>query len=100
MYKRQVVTCAKYINLDTMLISTGKIFKITHDELGCRTQFWTEVADVQSMFHNWGADILKGGVMALLHRAVFYGDHMKDIRNLGVLMGFNVVEEGAPMSRA
>ncbi|MCJ7692976.1 MAG: hypothetical protein MUO22_06120, partial [Sedimentisphaerales bacterium] len=96
----QVVTCAKYINLDTMLISTGKIFQITHDELGCRTQFWTEVADVQSMFHNWGADILKGGVMALLHRAVFYGDHMKDIRNLGVLMGFNVVEEGAPMSRA
>ena len=38
----QPVTCAKFINLDTMLISTGKIFKVTHDELGCRTQFWTE----------------------------------------------------------
>jgi hypothetical protein len=91
----QMVTCAKYINLDTMLISTGKIYKITHDELGCRTQFWTEVADARKMYHNWGADILKGGVMALLHRAVFYGDHMRDIRDLGVLMGFNVVEEGA-----
>jgi hypothetical protein len=90
----QVVTCAKFINLDTMLISTGKIFKITHDELGCRTQFWTKVADAQSMFHNWGAGILKGGVMALLHRDVFYGDYMKDIKNLSVLMGFNVVEEG------
>lgn len=96
----QVVTCAKFINLDTMLISTGKIFKVTHDELGCRTQFWTKVEDAQSMFHNWGAGILKGGTMALLHRDVFYGDYMQDIKNLGVLMGFNVVEEGAPMSRA
>ena len=60
----QVVTCAKFINLDTMLISTGKIFKITHDELGCRTQFWTQVRDARRMFHNWGAGILKGGTMA------------------------------------
>jgi hypothetical protein len=90
----QDVTCAKFINLDSMLISTGKIYKITHDELGCRTQFWTKVADARKMYHNWGADILKGGTMALLHRVVFYGDHMNDMKNLGVLMGFNVVEEG------
>lgn len=93
----QPVTCAKFVNLDTMLISTGEIFKVTHDELGCRTQFWTRVADAQSMFHNWGADVIKkeDGVMTLLHRAVFYGDHHKSIKDLGVLMGFNVVEEGA-----
>ena len=90
----QMVTCAKFVNLDTMLISTGKIFKVTHDELGCRTQFWTRVNDADKMFHNWGADILKGGTMTLLHRDVFYGDHMKNIKKLGVLMGFNVVEEG------
>ena len=90
----QVVTCAKFINLDTMLISTGKIFKITHDELGCRTQFWTRVADARKMYHNWGAGVLKGGIMTLLHRDVFYGDHLQNIKNLGVLMGFNVVEEG------
>ena len=90
----QDVTCAKFINLDSMLISTGKIYKITHDELGCRTQFWTKVADARKMYHNWGAGILKGGTMALLHRAVFYGDHMEDMKNLGVLMGFNIVEEG------
>jgi len=89
----QPVTCAKFINLDTMLISTGKIVKITHDELGCRTQFWTEVADARSMFHNWGAGVLKGGTMALLHRDVFYGDHLQGIKDLGVLMGFNVIEE-------
>jgi hypothetical protein len=96
----QVVTCAKLIDLDKMLISTGKIFKITFDELGCRTQFWTEVADAQRMFHDWGADIVKGGVMTLLHRAVFYGDYMKDIRNLGVLMGLDVIEEGGPTLQA
>lgn len=93
----QTVTCAKFVNLDTMLISTGKIFKITHDELGCRTQFWTKVNDADKMFHNWGAGIIKGGkgaIMTLLHRDVFYGDHMKNIKKLGVLMGFNVVEEG------
>jgi len=90
----QVVTCAKFINLDTMLISTGRIFKVTHDELGCRTQFWTEVADARKMFHNWGAGILKGGTMTLLHRVVFFGDHLRNVKNLGILMGFKVVEEG------
>jgi len=90
----QVVTCAKFINLNTMLISTGKVTEVTHDELGCRTQFVTEVADASKMFHNWGGGVLKGGIMALLHRAVFYGDHLQDVKNLGVLMGFNVVEEG------
>jgi hypothetical protein len=90
----QVVTCAKFINLDTMLVSTGRIFKVTHDELGCRTQFGIEVADARRMFHNWGAGILKGNTMTLLHRVVFFGDHLQNIKNLGVLMGFKVVEEG------
>ncbi|OHB78718.1 MAG: hypothetical protein A2V98_07245 [Planctomycetes bacterium RBG_16_64_12] len=90
----QPVTCAKFIDLDKMLISTGKIFKITHDELGCRTQFWTEVADADRMFHNWGAGVLKGGVMTLLHRVVFYGDHLRSMKDLGVLMGFDLVMEG------
>jgi len=89
----QVVTCAKLIDLDKMLISTGKIIEVTHDKLGCRTQFITEVKDARSMFHNWGGGVLKGGVMTLLHRAVFYGDRMQDIRNLAPLMGFKVVEE-------
>ena len=93
----QTITCAKFVNLDTMLISTGKIFKVTHDELGCRTQFWTKVNAAEAMFHNWGAGIIKGGqhaIMTLLHRVVFYGDHLQDIKNLSVLMGFKVVEEG------
>ncbi len=89
----QDVTCAKFVNLDTMLISTGNIFKVTHDELGCRTQFWTKVKDARSMFQNWGAGQIEGGVMALLHRAVFFGNHFQSVRDLSNLMGFKVVEE-------
>ncbi len=89
----QPVTCAKFINLDTMLISTGKITEVTHDKLACRTQFVTEVPDARKMFLNWGGGVLEGDVMTLLHRVVFYGDHMQSIRDLGGLMGFRVVEE-------
>jgi len=89
----QAVTCAKFINLDTMLISTGEIFDVTRDPLGCRTQFWTKVRDANSMFLNWGGGVLEGDIMTMLHRVVFYGDHIRDIQNLGVLMGFKVVEE-------
>jgi hypothetical protein len=90
----QAVTWAKLVNLDTMLISTAKIFKITRDKLGCRTQCWTEVADARKMFNNWGGGVLKGGVMTLLHRVLFYGDHLQDVKNLGTLMGVSVVQEG------
>ena len=90
----QMVTCAKVIKLDTMLVSTGTIIEVTHDRLGRRTQVVAGVRDGRKVFMNWGADVLKGGVMTLLHRVVFHGDHLQDIRNLGVPMGFKVVEEG------
>jgi len=90
----QPVTCAKFVNLDTMVISTGTIREVTHDKLGCRTQFVTEVRDARKMFLNWGADVIPGDVMTLLHRVVFYGNHMQSIKHLGALMGFKVVEEG------
>ena len=32
--------------------------------------------------------------MVLLHRDVFYGDYFQSMKNLGVLMGFNVVQKG------
>jgi len=93
----QEVTCAKLVNLDTMLISTGKIYKITRDELACRTQFWTKVEDADAFYHNWGAGKITGAVghtMTLLHRVVFYGNHVKDMERLGRLMGFKVLREG------
>jgi len=91
----QVITCAKLIDLDTMLISTGKITEIPDfDDRGCRTQITTEVADARKMLDNWGAGVLKGGMMTLLHRVVFYGDHLQSIKHLAALTGLKVVEEG------
>ena len=46
------------------------------------------------MFLNWGGGVLEGGVMTLLHRVVFYGNHMQAIRDLATLMGIKVVVEG------
>ncbi len=90
----QPVTCAKLVNLDTMLIVTGKIIETGRSPLACRTQFTQSVPDARRLFLNWGEDVIEGDVMTLLHRAVFYGDHMASIRDLADLMGLKVIEEG------
>jgi L-fucose isomerase-like protein len=91
----QEITCAKLVNLDTMLISTGKIVELTdfHDR-GCRTQITTQVANARSMVRQWGGGVLDGDMMTLLHRVVFYGDHVESMRDLATLMGLKMVEEG------
>ena len=93
--KGQPVTCAKLISLDKMLICTGKIIETSTSPLACRTQFTQSVPDARRLFLDWGAGVIKGDVMTLLHRVVFYGDYMKPIQDLGDLMGFEVIEEGA-----
>jgi len=90
----QPVTCAKLVNLDTMLIATGRIIETSKSPLACRTQFAQSVPDARRLFLNWGADVIKGDTMTLLHRAVFYGDYMQPIQTLHDLMGFKVIEEG------
>jgi hypothetical protein len=90
----QEITCAKLIHLDTMLISTGKIVELTdfHDR-GCRTQITTEVTNAKNMVRHWGSGVLDGDMMTLLHRVVFYGNHIERMRDLATLMGMKVVEE-------
>ena len=92
----QTVTCAKLVNLDTMLITPGKILETSRSPLACRTQFAQSVPDARRLFLNWGADVIKGDTMTLLHRDVFYGDYMKPMQDLGELLGFKVIEEGGP----
>ncbi len=89
----QEVTCAKFVNLKDMAYSTGKIIEVTHNPLGCRTQFVTQVKDARKMFLNWGAGVVNGDIMTMLHRVVFYGNYEKSLADLGTLMGLNVVEE-------
>lgn len=90
----QAVTCAKFVNLDTMLVTPGKILETSTSPMACRTQFTQSVPDARRLFLNWGENRIDAGVMALLHRVVFYGDHIEAIRDLGDLMRFKVIEEG------
>lgn len=92
----QEITCAKLVNLDTMLLSAQKIIEIPDfDDRGCRTQCTAQVADARAMLANWGSGILEGeGMMTLLHRVVFYGNHVDNVRDMSQLMGMKVVIEG------
>ncbi|MGQ9576415.1 MAG: twin-arginine translocation signal domain-containing protein [Thermoguttaceae bacterium] len=92
----QEITCAKLVNLDTILLSAQKIIEIPDfDDRGCRTQCTAQVADARQMLSNWGSGILeKTDMMTLLHRVVFYGNHLAAVRDLAHLMGLKVVMEG------
>lgn len=90
----QPVTCAKFVNLDTLLVTPGKIIETSTSPMACRTQFAQSVPDARRLFLNWGENVIHGGVMTLLHRVVFYGQYTEAVRDLGDLMGFKVIEEG------
>jgi hypothetical protein len=91
----QKITRTKLINLDTLLISTGTIREVPDKSVrACRTQIVTEVRDAAQMARNWGGGVLEGDMMTLLHRVVFYGDHLQSARHLADLMKMRVVEEG------
>jgi hypothetical protein len=80
----QTITMAKLVAGETMLISTGKITDTPDVERGCRTKITTEVADARK--------ILEGYAYGL-HRVIFYGDHVRDIKRLSRFMPIQVVEE-------
>ena len=90
----QPVTCAKLVNLDTLLYTPGKIVETSTSPLACRTQFAQEVPDARRLFLGWGADVIQGDMMTLLHRVVFYGDYQKPLEDLCTLMGLRLLEEG------
>jgi len=91
----QVITRTKLINLDTILLSTGEIIDVPEKAVhGCRSQIVTEVRDAAKMAADWSQALDTEDAMTLLHRVVFYGDHMQSVRHLADLMGMNVVEEG------
>jgi len=90
----QEITCAKLANLDTMLISTGKIIELTdYYDRGCRTQITTEVSDARQMAHTWGSGVLSNDMMTLLHRVVFYGNRLESVKDMAPLLQLKIVEE-------
>jgi L-fucose isomerase-like protein len=91
----QAVTRTKLINLDTILVSTGEIIDVPEKAVhGCRSQIVTKVRDAAKMAADWSSALETEDAMTLLHRVVFYGDHMQSVRHLANLMGLNVIEEG------
>lgn len=91
----ETITRAKFVNLDTMLASTGKIVEVPEKSVrACRTQIVTEVRDAAKMAVNWSSVLETEDAMTLLHRVVVYGDQMDNIGHLARLMKLKVVEEG------
>jgi len=91
----ETITRTKMVNLDTILASTGKIIEVPEVSVhGCRTQIVTEVRDAAKMAANWSSVLETEDAMTLLHRVVFYGDHMESLHHLARLMGMKVVTEG------
>ena len=91
----EIITRTKFVNLDTLLISTAKIVEVPEKSVhGCRTQLVSEVRDAAKMVANWSSALQTEDAMTLLHRVVFYGDHLQSAYHLARLMGWNVIEEG------
>lgn len=92
MREEQTFTSVIMNDVNTMLVSVGKIINNSDNKRGCRTKFVCKVLDPETeeeisadkYLHNW-----TGG----LHRVIFYGNLINDIQKMGRLMGFNVVRE-------
>ena len=80
----QEITLAKLADAGSMLISTGKIIDNPEGPRGCRTKITTQVADADKLLHDY-----RGG----LHRLIFYGNWVGEVKKMGRLAGFEVVEE-------
>jgi hypothetical protein len=80
------------------MVSTGEAVGNVDDERGCRTKIRTRVKDARKLLTEWSGALNTGpsmpGTRDLLHRVVFYGDHVESIERLSRLTGFQVAHEG------
>ena len=91
------VTWAKLANNETILVATGILRgDYEFDDRGCRTQVVTEVTtcSARELFDKWGGNILGNDMMVLLHRVLFYGNHLDNFRDIAQLMELRVMIEG------
>lgn len=96
------VTCAKFAHATRFMLSTGEALGNVDNERGCRTKVRTRVKDGERLLANWSKGLVTGpampGTRDLLHRVIFYGDHTKELGRLGRLLGFEIIDEDAPLS--
>jgi len=91
------VTCCKLANNEAILVSTGVIRGTPDfDDRGCRTQVITEITSTSALelFDKWGGNVLGNDMMTLLHRVLFYGNHLETFRDIARLMGLKFMVEG------
>jgi L-fucose isomerase-like protein len=93
------VTVARFMHPTRFVVSTAEATGNVDDDRGCRTKMCTRVADARKFLRNYamvkltGAEPLTRGGTGVLHRVVFYGDHVEMIERLGRLTGFQVIRE-------
>jgi hypothetical protein len=91
------VTWSKVANNDSLLVSTGIIREVCDfDDRGCRTQVVTEVTSstARELLDKWGGNVLGFGMMTLLHRVLFYGNHVNNFKDIAQLLGLKFMIEG------
>ena len=69
---------------DTMSVKSGEVLKTEFDDVYCSPYYYIKMDDARSFMHhlaNFGH-----------HQVLVFGDYVKDMKKLGKLMGFNVVE--------
>ena len=98
------VTWVKLAHNDMILAASG-ILREDFDSgiQGCRTKMVAEVTSstARELLHKWGANVLVENAgkaprdpMVLLHRVLFYGNHLDDFQDMAQLMGLKFMIEG------
>ena len=91
------VTWVKLAHNDTLLAATG-VIRADFDSgyQGCRTKIVAEVTSstARELQNKWGGNVLGKDMMTLLHRVLFYGNHLDDFQDIAQLMGLKFMIEG------
>jgi len=91
------VTWVKLAHNDTLLAATGIIREDFDSGIqGCRTKIVAEVTSSTAweLQNKWGGNVLTMDMMTLLHRVLFYGNHLKDFQDMSQLLGLKFMIEG------
>ena len=91
------VTWVKLAHNDMFLVTTGVIREDYDSGIqGCRTKIVAEVTSstARELLNKWGANVLPKDPMTLLHRVLFYGNHLDDFQDMAQLMGLKFMIEG------
>ena len=87
----QKVTVATFIPFKKMMVFTGVIDHNVDPSRTCRTHVAVKVKNAKRLLRSWLSESYPSGPLA--HRVLFYGDWIEEVRDLGQMLGFEVVDE-------